>query len=140
MLVNKGTGAGGSNTNKTGLTFEKIIIKTLEQELYDKNFSIKNKKLGKYVYKILYNEQNNIVGIFLEQSRIYQFLDFLEIDYRVVISKQYRPDSCFLNFIDQKMYVFEIKNQTGTGSVDEKIQTGDFKKKQFKKISLLFQE
>lgn len=56
------------------------------------------------------------------------------IDYRNLISKKILPDDCILNILNNTLYVIEKKFQSGSGSVDEKLQTCDFKKKQYEKL------
>ena len=54
------------------------------------------------------------------------------IDYKRIISKKLLPDDALL--VDNTLYVIEKKFQKCAGSVDEKIQTCDFKKKQYTKL------
>jgi hypothetical protein len=48
------------------------------------------------------------------------------------LSKKLLPDGALL--VGNTMYVIEKKYQAGSGSVDEKLQTCDFKKKQYIKL------
>jgi hypothetical protein len=41
---------------------------------------------------------------------------------------------CFVNYRDKTVYIIEKKFQSSAGSVDEKLQTCDFKRKQYKKL------
>ena len=43
------------------------------------------------------------------------------------------PDSVFYNISNKTVYIIEKKYQEGPGSVDEKLQTCDFKKKVYMK-------
>ena len=44
------------------------------------------------------------------------------------------PDEALYVIINNTLFVIEMKYQEVTGSVDEKLQTCDFKKKQYKKL------
>lgn len=50
------------------------------------------------------------------------------IDFKKIISKQMLPDEAFYNYYNKTVYIIEKKFQSSSGSVDEKIQTCDFKK------------
>jgi hypothetical protein len=56
------------------------------------------------------------------------------IDYKTVISKKLLPDEALYVVINNTLYIIEVKFQEVAGSVDEKLQTCDFKKKQYKKL------
>jgi hypothetical protein len=54
-----------------------------------------------------------------------------------VISKKLLPDEAFVNNITRTIYIIEKKFQHRSGSVDEKLQTCDFKLRQYKKLANL---
>lgn len=54
-----------------------------------------------------------------------------------VVSKKLLPDEAFINNITRTIYIIEKKFQHRAGSVDEKLQTCDFKLKQYKKLANL---
>ena len=56
------------------------------------------------------------------------------VDYREYVSKKLLPDEALYNLHNNTIYIIEKKFQSGAGSVDEKLQTCDFKKKQYKKL------
>ena len=58
----------------------------------------------------------------------------LEIDWTKIISKQLLPDDSIFVIIKNTLYIIECKFQQVAGSVDEKLQTCDFKKKQYQKL------
>ena len=67
----------------------------------------------------------------------YAFYDFLEefgIDWRRIISKRLLPDNSIYVIINNTLFIIECKFQQVAGSVDEKLQTCDFKKKQYQKL------
>ena len=66
---------------------------------------------------------------------------YRKIDYTKIVSKKLIPDDSIYVIINNTFFVIECKFQKVAGSVDEKLQTCDFKKKQYKKIlSLLNME
>ena len=65
---------------------------------------------------------------------LYKFLEFQGIDYKKIISKKLLPDEALYVIVNNTLFVIEMKYQEVTGSVDEKLQTCDFKKKQYKKL------
>ena len=79
---------------------------------------------------------SSLVGEYYEKHSFYS--DYLEvngINWRELVSKKYLPDSVFVNTQKNIIYVIEKKYQGGSGSVDEKLQTCDFKKKIYQKLS-----
>jgi len=124
------TVGGGSKTNKNGLSFEgrTSLIDSLNQH---PDIFIKDE------VNIIYKEKN--IGYYSEKHQFYS--KFVEpqlrpksIDWRNLISKKYLPDSVIVNKQNQTVYVVEKKYQAGSGSVDEKLQTCDFKKKIYNKL------
>lgn len=119
------THGGGSKTNLNGLHFEQQT--SLDDALKDKGYIIDE---NCYVYK---GKQQ--IGISAPKHKLYKIiLEPKGVDYKKIISKKILPDEAFLNLINNTIYIIEKKFQNGDGSVDEKIQTCDFKKKQYKKL------
>lgn len=75
------------------------------------------------------------VARLLEKHKLY--VDYLVpngVDYRTILSSKLLPDQALL-VIDRKyLHVLELKHQHVGGSVDEKLQTCDFKKKQYARL------
>ena len=65
---------------------------------------------------------------------LYKLLTEKGIDWRKFISKLLLPDEALYVIINNTLFVIEMKFQKVEGSVDEKLQTCDFKKKQYKKL------
>jgi hypothetical protein len=59
------------------------------------------------------------------------------IEFNKVISKKLLPDEAFVNEVEKMLYIIEKKFQHQPGTVDEKLQTCDFKLKQYKKLANL---
>lgn len=51
-----------------------------------------------------------------------------------VISKKLLPDEALLVIVRETLFIIEVKYQQVPGSVDEKLQTCDFKRKQYLKL------
>ena len=116
-------GIGGANT-KTGLVFEGKT--DLTQFLNtQKGYKVID---GKVYYKGAF-----IARIFKKYG-FYNFLEELKINWKHHISKQLLPDDSIFVIIANTLFVIECKFQQVTGSVDEKLQTCDFKKKQYQKL------
>lgn len=56
------------------------------------------------------------------------------MDYASILSKKLLPDDSIYVIVNNTFFVIECKFQKVAGSVDEKLQTCDFKKKQYKKL------
>ena len=121
---------GGSQTNVNGLNFENEtdLIKLFKK---NRDFVVSKKN---YLYEIIY--KNKKYGFYTEKHDFYKYLNDSSIDWKTILSKQYLPDAVFLNMLKKKAFIIEKKFQNNAGSVDEKLQTCDFKKKIYQKLLL----
>jgi hypothetical protein len=119
----KKKGLGGGNTI-TGLRFEKgrDILSILRNA---KGYSVK----GNVIYYL-----GKEVARSYRKYGLYKFLESQGVDYKKIISKKLLPDEALYVIVKNTLFVIEMKYQEVTGSVDEKLQTCDFKKKQYKKL------
>lgn len=116
-------GIGGANT-KTGLKFEKRTdIETL----------LKKKPGYKIKDNIIYFNNEEVARSYKKDS-LYVFLKSKNVDYKKLISKKLLPDQALFVLANKTMFIIEIKFQNVAGSVDEKLQTCDFKRKQYTKL------
>ncbi len=116
-------GIGGANT-KTGLRFEgKVDFSTFIQK--QKDYSI-NENI------ILYKDEE--VGLTFKKYGLYKYLEKNGIDYKDFVSKRLLPDDAVFVIANNTMHIIEIKFQEVAGSTDEKLQTCDFKIKQYRKL------
>ncbi|GHU60030.1 hypothetical protein AGMMS49975_28530 [Clostridia bacterium] len=114
-------GKGGGNT---GLIFEgKTDLPTFLKS--QKGYGVESDKV---YYK------NELVARVFKKHGFYKFLDEFGIDWKSVISKKLLPDDSVYVIINNTMFIIECKFQQVAGSVDEKLQTCDFKKKQYQKL------
>lgn len=125
MSRKKNTVGGGNKTNINGLGFEQTT--SLADALLDAGFILAPNNL-------IYLGKENI-GKLTEKYKLYK--DFLEpkgVNWKDILSKKMLPDDCFVNYRDNTIYIIEKKFQSGAGSVDEKLQTCDFKRRQYERL------
>ena len=80
-------------------------------------------------------QANNLVGYIFQKHDLYKnFLEKKNIDWQTRISKQLLPDDAYFSIETNTLFIIEKKYQEVPGSVDEKLQTCDFKKKQYEKL------
>jgi len=119
-MPNKGTGAGGSKTNKNGLPYETMTELNTEYTIIstETNFSIIKFNTSDTLYK------------YTKQAKLFKCMHD-KVDNNV--SKGHgckNPDECYINETDKTnpiLFIIEKKFQNGSGSVCEKIQSPDFK-------------
>ncbi|EAJ8931715.1 hypothetical protein BV528_08990, partial [Campylobacter coli] len=77
---------------------------------------------------------NEKVARIFKKYKLYEFLEELKINWKECISKKLLPDDSIYVIINNTLHIIECKFQSVAGSVDEKLQTCDFKKKQYQKL------
>ena len=123
MAKKPNTVGGGARTNINGLHFEgrTDLLKALNEH---PDFTV----MGNQVFR-----DGAIVAHYYEKHNLYHgFLKPAGIDYTKILSKKLLPDGALL--VGNTIYIIEKKYQAGSGSVDEKLQTCDFKRKQYIKL------
>ena len=116
-------GVGGGNT-ATGLNFEK------ERDI----LSILSKTKGYSVRGNIIHYRGEEVARSYRKQGLYRYLQEKGVDYWRHISKRLLPDEAIYVIRNNTLFVIELKFQHVAGSVDEKLQTCDFKKKQYRKL------
>ena len=107
---------------------------------YDQNsdFSIHNIPFGVAVFNKEYIACATRIGdVVVDLATLYDFGYFDEIegyDYTKIISARIKPDEAIFVIENNTVFIIEKKTQSGGGSVDEKLQTCDFKLKQYRKL------
>lgn len=116
-------GKGGGNTI-TGLNFEKEtdILQLLRSK---KGYTVKG--------NIIYYNKREVARSFRKNS-LYKYLESQGVDYTKILSKKLLPDEAIYVIINNTFFIIEIKFQKVAGSVDEKLQTCDFKRKQYTRL------
>lgn len=133
-------GKGGGNT-KTGLIFEgKTDLATFlsEQKGYEvrlekESVIFQNKKTKIEVKNVYYNG-TKVAELYKQHEFYSSLLKKLDIVWSEYISKKIIPDDSIFVIMKNTVFIVECKHQQVNGSVDEKLQTCDFKKKQYKKL------
>lgn len=116
-------GLGGANT-QTGIAFEGRV------DLLVKLNGLSGYRVeGNTIYF-----ENRVIAYSYRKNSLYEFLKKQGIDYKDFISKRLLPDDAIYVIKDNTVYIIEVKFQIVAGSVDEKLQTCDFKKKQYQKL------
>lgn len=117
-------GIGGAST-LTGLAFEKDTdLKYALEQRTDIKID------GEKVYK-----DDKHVGLLLQKYDLYKkFLDTRNVDWASIVSKRLLPDEAYFSLESNKLIIIEKKFQQIAGSVDEKLQTCGFKKRQYERL------
>lgn len=117
------SGIGGGSTI-TGLNFEK------ETDILD---LLRSKRGYRVVENIIFYEDKEVARSFKKHA-LYRFLATQGVDYKAILSKKLLPDEAIYVIVNNTLFVIEVKFQETPGSVDEKLQTCDFKRKQYAKL------
>lgn len=118
-------GKGGTKTARNGLLFEKRVSL---KEVFKRS-----PKFSVHGNTVFYKGKK--VAELFPKFKLYK--DLLEkhgVDCRKIISKRLLPDDAILVLKNRTLFIVEIKFQEVPGSVDEKLQTCDFKNKEYKKL------
>ena len=114
---------GGGNT-KTGLNFEK------EKDILE----LLGNTAGYSVKGHVISYKGKEVARSYRKNNLYYFLAKQGVKYKEILSKKLLPHYALYVIVNNTMYILEIKFQKVAGSVDEKLQTCDFKKKQYQRL------
>jgi len=122
-------GVGGANTG-TGLQFEKDV------DFHDllartKGYEVKA-VFGKAGKGVFFNGE--LVARCFRKSSFYDFLTEEGVQWQNMLSRRLFPDDALLVIVRETLFIIEVKWQQVEGSVDEKLQTCDFKRKQYLKL------
>lgn len=122
-------GIGGANTG-TGLGFEeRVDLINLFNSIEGYSVINTDNRSGARIY---YNDHE--VARCFKKHEFYRFLKEFKVDWKKYLSKQLVPDSGLFVIVRDTLFIIEIKFQQVAGSVDEKLQTCDFKRKQYSKL------
>jgi hypothetical protein len=122
-------GVGGGKTI-TGLDFEREVD---FQDLLSAVPGYMLRKVGgKAGRGVFYKEQ--LVARSFRKHEFYAFLKEHGVDDKKLVSKRLLPDDALLVVVRETLFIIEVKYQQVAGSVDEKLQTCDFKRKQYQRL------
>ena len=121
MNINRGTGAGGRNTNKNGLNYEEFT--DLNNKITIKKHHFNN------CSEIVFNCNPNKIFISTKQAGFLKFMiKYKNININIESGHGCkRPDECYIQLEEKTIFIIEKKFQQKSGSVCEKIQTFPFK-------------
>jgi len=117
-------GGIGGHLTKTGLRFEEIVDINRALDNLD-NYKIKGNNIIKY---------SKAVAEIHSKHELYRFLENKGVSHQKIVSKKILPDVAILVYKTNTFFIFEVKYQEVAGSTDEKLETCDFKIKQYKKL------
>ena len=121
-------GTGGANT-KTGTLFEgKTDLRTFLS--LQPGYSCEDDKRG----WVSVSYRGEKVADIFKKGALYKFLQHRQINWKSILSKKLLPDDAIYVIANNTFFIIECKFQKVPGSVDEKLQTCDFKKKQYQKL------
>lgn len=122
-------GVGGEKT-LTGLNFEhKVDLHALLAA--QPGYAVKGipGKAGKGIFF-----QGRLVARCFRKNDFYKFLEEEKVNWRNLVTRKLLPDDALLVIVRETLFIIEVKYQQVQGSVDEKLQTCDFKRKQYLKL------
>lgn len=123
-------GSTGGARTLTGLRFERNVdITTLLSKVDGYRVEKAPRKAGTNVFF-----EGDLVARIFKKYEFYKFLEDSGVEWRKLISKRLLPDDALLVIVRETLYIIEVKYQEVSGSVDEKLQTCDFKRKQYMKL------
>lgn len=124
-------GTGGGRT-QTGLRFEqRTDIRQLFAQIDGYELKPSENQTG---YEIWFC--GKLLAYCFKKRELYRFLEQEPycIDWKQYLSKRLEPDNALFVVVRDTLFIIEIKFQQVSGSVDEKLQTCDFKRKQYTKL------
>jgi hypothetical protein len=122
-------GIGGSNT-QSGIEFEaKADFSTLIAQMPGYKVEKLHAKIGNGIY-----HNGVLVARCFKKHDFYKFREEIEIDWKNITSTKLLPDDALLIIVRETIFIIEVKFQSVHGSVDEKLQTCDFKLKKYKRL------
>ena len=131
-------GVGGAHTAKKGSDFENSSDSELISALQSSGYElILQKTLSKgagSTQTLTLSNGANEIDIFYKAGIYKHFFDKLDIDARKIFSARLEPDSAIYSHKNRTLTIIEKKQQTGAGSVAEKLQTCDYKRFYYEKL------
>ena len=129
---NRGTGAGGSQTNINGLAYENQNDLSSRFEIINEDATkIKTVKFNGSLESYMTGKKSQFHPVMKQRSSEYNEIPLLHG------TKQ--PDQWFIHLDKKLCFIIEIKYQNGPGSVNEKLQTPTNKLRRLKKMYPDFQ-
>lgn len=125
-------GIGGAKTAKAGADFEiesdNSLISALSQSGFEQTILHGLNASGKSAHALTMEKNGTKIEIFYKAGIYKYFFEPRGIDARKLFSARLEPDSAIYSHEKNVLTIIEKKQQTGAGSVAEKLQTCDYKK------------
>lgn len=117
---------------KTWLHFESKV--SFEQLLENLDwYEVKNKKWVNDSFEVFF-DWNKVAETYKKHALYKWLLEPKWIEYKKIILKKLLPDNAIYVISNDTLFIIEIKYQQVAWSVDEKLQTCDFKNKQYRRL------
>jgi len=127
-------GKGGEKT-QTGLVFEKKVdLTTLLSQTPGYKIEAIDGMIGVAVFFEDRSQGWQLVARCFKKRDFYKFLEEKGVDWKSKITRQLIPDDALYVIVRETLFIIEVKYQQIGGSADEKLQTCDFKRKQYLKL------
>jgi len=121
-MIKDGKGCGNT---RTGLVYEgQVDLKTF----------LDSKTGYEVKFDEVFFEEKLVARTFKKNSFYAIFLKELGVEWSKYLSKRLMPNDSIFVLMNNTLFIIECKFQQVSGSVDEKLQTCDFKKKQYQKL------
>jgi hypothetical protein len=149
-VTNRGTGAGGANTNGNGLPYELYtdlsdsyveLQEPVETKQNSKPRAKSTSKCGSFMKAVSFLGYDRRIhtaskSAFHKGMELLGFLMVLPVALGITQPAHgcRQPDEAYVDTARKKIVIIEKKFQEHGGSVCEKIQTGDFKRRQYQKM------
>ena len=114
---------GGASTHANGLRFEQTT--SLNDALIKRGYNVTSDG------RVYYNDK--LIGYSKAKHQFKNYLKSIGVNLKVN-SDTLLPDDTFINLANKTVYIIEKKFQHGSGSVDEKLQTCLYKRRQYEKL------
>lgn len=124
------TGGVGGGKTVTGLNFEsKVDFQNLLRKISGYSLDKLSDKAGMGVFF-----EGKLVARCFKKYDFYKFLEESKVNWQAILSKRLLPDDAMIVIVRETLFIIEVKYQQVAGSVDEKLQTCDYKRKQYLKL------
>lgn len=131
-------GVGGAKTAKEGADFEVSSDNQLISSLIDSGYQLTIlhglNSSGTTPHALTMEKNGAKIDIFYKAGIYKYFFEPKGIDARRIFSARLEPDSAIYSHQKKTLTIIEKKQQTGAGSVAEKLQTCDYKKYYYEKL------
>jgi hypothetical protein len=126
-------GTGGANTNASGLPYEARVASEIRSTLISNGF-IHMGTSGKSGKRETFENNLSSLQMMFHNAFYTDFVEELGINFKDKFSARLIPDIALVDRKSKVLKIIEIKNQTGSGSVVEKLQTCDYKQYYYSKL------